>query len=197
MDVHILMGGLIRTMIQPNMERLMGDVQQGTLDYALTKPADAQLLVSVREVRIWQTVDIVTGALVLGWAVAQLQTTVGVWQALSFAVALVLGGLMIYSFWLILTTGAFWIVRVDNIIKLFAGVYQAGCWPVGIYPGWLRAGLTFLVPVAFAVTVPAESLTRRLTWQTLGGAALLTFALLALARWVWRKGLRNYSGASA
>jgi ABC-2 type transport system permease protein len=179
------------------MERLMGNVQQGTLDYALTKPADAQLLVSVREVRIWQMVDIVTGALVLGWAVAQLQTTVGVWQALSFAVALVLGGLMIYSFWLILTTGAFWIVRVDNIIELFAGVYQAGRWPVGIYPGWLRAGLTFLVPVAFAVTVPAESLTRRLTWQTLGGAALLTFALLALARWVWRKGLRNYSGASA
>ncbi len=197
MGVHILMGGLIRTTIQPNMERLMGDVQQGTLDYALTKPADAQLLVSVREVRIWQTVDIVTGALVLAWAVAQLQTTIGVWRALSFAVALVLGGLMIYSFWLMLTTGAFWIVRVDNIIELFAGVYQAGRWPVGIYPGWLRAGLTFLVPVAFAVTVPAGSLTGRLTWQTLGSAALLTFALLTLARWVWRKGLRNYSGASA
>ena len=43
------MGGLIQTVIQPNMERLMEDVQQGTLDYVLTKPDDAQLLVSVRE----------------------------------------------------------------------------------------------------------------------------------------------------
>src|SRR5262245_31263799 len=40
MGVHILMGGVIRTAIQPNMERLMTDVRQGTLDYLLTKPED-------------------------------------------------------------------------------------------------------------------------------------------------------------
>jgi ABC-2 type transport system permease protein len=104
---------------------------------------------------------------------------------------------MIYSFWLILTTGAFWVVRMDQIVELFQGVYQAGRWPVGIYPGWLRSGLTFLVPVAFAVTVPAEALTGRLTSQTLLGAAALAFALLLAARWVWFTGLRNYTGASA
>ena len=36
---------------------LMQDVQQGTLDFALTKPEDAQILVSVRQVRIWQVVE--------------------------------------------------------------------------------------------------------------------------------------------
>ena len=44
------MGGVIRATIQPNMERLMGDVQDGTLDFALTKPADSQLLASVQTV---------------------------------------------------------------------------------------------------------------------------------------------------
>ncbi|MEA2619764.1 MAG: viologen exporter family transport system permease protein, partial [Chloroflexota bacterium] len=58
MGVHILMGGVIRTAIQPNMERLMTDVRQGTLDFVLTKPEDSQVLVSVREFRIWQAVDI-------------------------------------------------------------------------------------------------------------------------------------------
>ena len=48
----------------------------------------------------------------------------------------------------------------------------------------LRAGLTFLVPVAFAVTVPTEALTGRLSWQTMLGAAALTTFLLVLARWV-------------
>ena len=42
MGVHILMGGFIRSLIQPNMLRLMDDIQQGTLDFALTKPEDAQ-----------------------------------------------------------------------------------------------------------------------------------------------------------
>src|SRR5512143_1670711 len=100
MGVHILMGGLIKTTIQPNMERLMGDVQQGTLDYTLTKPADSQVIVSVREVRIWQTVDILMGAIVLEVAVAQMQAKIGFWQALGFAAALLMGGLMIYCFWL-------------------------------------------------------------------------------------------------
>jgi ABC-2 type transport system permease protein len=197
MGVHILMGGLIKTTIQPNMERLMGDVQQGTLDYTLVKPSDSQLLVSVREVRVWQGVDIIMGLIILIIAVLQLQSRIGIGQALAFAAALLLGGLMIYSFWLILTTGAFWVVRMDQIVELFQGVYQAGRWPVGIYPGWLRSGLTFLVPVAFAVTVPAEALTGRLTSQTLLGAAALAFALLLAARWVWFTGLRNYTGASA
>lgn len=197
MGVHILMGGLIQTVIQPNMQRLMNDVQQGTLDYALTKPVDSQVIISVREVRIWQVTDIIMGLVVLAWALVELQARVGVPQALAFVFALLLGGLMIYSFWLMITTGAFWIVRMDQIVELFQGVYQAGRWPVGIYPGWLRGILTFLVPVAFAVTVPAQALTGRLTWPILLGAAALTLALLTVARVVWRVGLRRYSGASA
>jgi ABC-2 type transport system permease protein len=197
MGVHILMGGLIRTVIQPNMERLMGDVQEGTLDFALTKPEDSQVIVSVREIRIWQTIDIVLGLIVLLVAVFQLRSGIGLGQALGFAAALLLGGLMIYSFWLMLTAGAFWIVRVDQIVELFQGIYAAGRWPVGVYPGWLRTGLTFLVPIAFAVTVPAEALTGRLTLATLGLAGALAIALLVLSRWIWKTGLRRYSGASA
>src|ERR671917_1528542 len=60
LGIQILMGGAIKTYIQPNMTRLIEDVREGKLDYALTKPEDAQVLVSVREVRIWQVVDLVS-----------------------------------------------------------------------------------------------------------------------------------------
>ena len=195
--VHILMGGIIGTFIQPNMIRLMNDVRQGTLDFVLTKPEDAQVLVSVREVRIWQVVDAVVGIIVLAIAVGQLQVGFGFGQAALFAVALVLGGVTIYCFWLILTVGAFWVVRMDQIVELFEGLYQSGRWPVTIYPGWLRISLTFLVPIAFAVTVPAEALTSRLTPETVALAAGFAIALFAFTRWWWRFGLRRYSGASA
>ncbi len=197
MGIHIMMGGLLQATVQPNMQRLMEEVQRGTLDYALTKPADSQVLVSVREVRIWQSVDMLVGLIVLSVAVIQIQARIGIGQALAFAALLLLGGLMIYSFWLILTTGAFWVVRMENVLELFQGVYQAGRWPVDIYPGWLRAGLTFLVPVAFAVTVPAEALTGRLTPTTVLIASALATGLLTLARLFWRFGLRHYSGASS
>jgi ABC-2 type transport system permease protein len=197
MGVHILMGGVIRTVIQPNMERLMTDVREGTLDFVLTKPEDAQVLVSIRDVKIWQAVDIVVGFMVLGVGVAQVQAGVGPAQALLFAAALLLGGLMIYCFWLIVTVGAFWIVRMDEVHELFDGLYQSGRWPVTIYPGWLRISLTFLVPIAFAVTVPAEAITSRLTVETIAVAVTFAVLLLGFTRWWWRFGLKRYSGASA
>jgi len=58
-------------------------------------------------------------------------------------------------------------------LLLFDGMYQAGRWPVTSYPGWLRVGFTFLVPLAFAITVPASALTGRLSASTLLGAAAL------------------------
>jgi len=197
MGVYILMGGVIQAGIQPNMQRLMDEIQEGTLDFALTKPVDGQIIVSIREFRFWQLTDVGVGLAVLVIAVMQLQKQVGAWQGLAFVAALLLGGVMIYSFWLMLTSTAFWLTRIGEMVNLFQGLYAAGRWPVTIYPDWLRLGLTFLVPVAFAVTVPAEALTNRLTPLTLLGALGLALGLLVLARVVWRMGVRNYSGASA
>lgn len=197
MGVHILMGGLIRTTIQPNMIKLMEDVRQGTLDYALTKPEDAQLLVSIRETRIWQAVDVLVGSIVLAAAVVELKGGIGPWDALAFAAALILGGLTIYCFWLILTSLSFWVVRIHETVELFEGIYQAGRWPVTVYPFALRAILTFLVPLAVAITVPAQGITSRLNGRTLVLAAVFTGVLVVATRWFWTVGLRRYSGASA
>ena len=197
MGIQILLGGVIRTTIQPNMERLMEEVRDGKLDFALTKPEDSQLLASVREVRIWRSVDIVSGAAVLGYGIAGLDRGVGLDDALVFLAMLAAGAVMIYCFWLVIATLAFWIVNVFNIIELFDGLYQTGRWPVSIYPGWLRIGVTFLVPIAFAITVPAQAVTSRLAWSTVVLAIGFGVALFAFTRWFWRFGLRRYSGASA
>jgi ABC-2 type transport system permease protein len=197
LGIQILMGGAIKTYIQPNMMRLIEDVRDGKLDYALTKPEDSQVLVSVREVRIWQVVDLVSGSIVLAIGLSDVAAGLGVVDAVAFGAALLLGGLLIYCFWLVIATGAFWVVNMWHAVELFDGIYLTGRFPVGIYPGWLRYSVTFLVPIAFAVTVPAEAVTSRLEWQTLALATVFAVALFAFTRWFWRFGLRHYSGASA
>jgi ABC-2 type transport system permease protein len=195
--VHTALGGVIRALIQPSMQRLMEDIREGTLDHVLTKPVDAQLLVSVRQVSVWQLVDVVVGLGVVVVALLQLGHGIGVGQVVVFLAALALGTVMIYCLWMVITTGAFWIIRMEHVAELFNGLYQAGRWPVGLYPGWLRGLFTALVPLAFAVTLPAEALTGRAGWLALGGAALFTAVLVAFTRWFWRLGVRNYAGASA
>ena len=195
--VYILVGGVIGVVIQPSMEDLIESVREGTLDFTLTKPEEAQLLVSIQEVDIWEVLNIVLGLGVLGVALGRLGENVGPAQAAAFGVMLLAGGVIVYSFWLILATLSFWFLRVENILVIFQSVYEAGRWPVSIYPGWLRFGLTLIVPVAFAVTVPAEALTGRLDWLTAMAAVGLAALLFVVSRLVWRVGLRRYSGASA
>jgi ABC-2 type transport system permease protein len=197
MGIYILMGGVIGTFIQPNMNRLLSEIGEGTLDFALIKPVDSQVLVSLRELSLWSLTDVIVGLVVAGVAIAQLQQQVGIWQALGFVAALVLGGILIYCFWLIITSIAFWVIRLNDFILVFQAIYSAGRWPVSIYPDWLRIGLTFLVPLAFAITVPAEALTGRLSPLTLLGALAMTVLFAGLARLMWSLGVRRYSGASA
>jgi len=195
--VYILVGGIIRFAIQPGMEQFITSVRKGTLDFILTKPEDAQFLVSIQRMRIWEIIDIMLVFSVLVAALIRIGKGVGIWQTVDFCIMLVAGATIVYCFWLILATLSFWLVRVENILTIFQSMYEAGRWPITLYPGWLRFVLTFLVPVAFAVTVPAEALTGRLTLPTALLAVAGAAALFAASRAFWKKGLRNYTGTSA
>lgn len=81
--------------------------------------------------------------------------------------------------------------------ELFTGLYRAGQFPVTIYPIWLRMSLTYLVPIGFAVTVPSESLTGRLTTERLVITAGFVVVAFLATRMLWKVGTRRYSGASA
>lgn len=197
LGVYLLAGGVIQLVIQPSMQQFIEDVRQGTLDFTLTKPEDAQLLVSVGQVNTWKLTDVFLGSGVLAVALVKLGLDVGFREAAAFCLVLSCGGTIIYSFWLILATLSFWLIRTDNILFIFQNMYEAGRWPIGIYPHWLRFILTFLVPVAFAVTVPAEALAGRLTEGRVAMAVCLAVAIFVLARGFWKHGVRNYSGASA
>jgi ABC-2 type transport system permease protein len=195
--IFFLMGGCIRLVIQPSLEQLISSVRDGTLDFTLTKPEDAQLLSSIQRVDIWKLTDAALGLGILAYALVRMGEHVGLREAVGFVAALLAGGAVVYSFWMILAASAFWFVRVENILMVFQSMYEAGRWPVSIYPGWLRFALTFLVPVAFAVTVPAQALAGTLRWQLLVGSWVFAAALFVLARVVWLRGIRRYEGASA
>jgi ABC-2 type transport system permease protein len=195
--VYMMVGGAIALVLQPGMQLLMEDVRKGTLDFILTKPADAQLLVSVRQVQIWKLTDILLGIVLLIVSMLQMGQSLSGVQVLNFAVTMLAGGAIIYSFCLMLATLTFWFVRMENVLFIFNSMYDAGRWPLTLYPRWLRGILTFVVPVGFAVTVPSQALLGKLD----GGTLLLTIALavfmLVASRLFWLFGVRHYSGASA
>jgi ABC-2 type transport system permease protein len=125
-------------------------------------------------------------------------TVITAQQWLAFVLTLAFGVVIVYSFLLLLGTCAFWFVKLENILVIFSSVFgQAGRWPITIFPPWLRMVLTFVIPVAFAVTVPAQALAGGLTWLNVLAAGGLAALFFTGARIFWFIALRRYTGASA
>jgi ABC-2 type transport system permease protein len=70
-------------------------------------------------------------------------------------------------------------------------------YPVGIYPGWLRFVLTWIVPVGIMTTVPAETLTGKASPWILALAVMLAAVLFVGASALFRAGLKRYASASS
>ncbi len=197
LSIYILVRGEINVIIQPSMQQLLNAIYQGTLDFTLLKPVEAQFLVSTQYINIWGSVDIVEGSVMLVGSLIYLGSQVELKLVILFILTMLVGGAIIYSFWLLLASCAFWLIRIESILAIFQTMYQVGRWPVSIYPIWLRFIFTFLVPIALATTVPAKALTGQISLLDLLIVIIIMAVLLVTSRLVWLKGLKNYTGASA
>ncbi len=197
LGIHVLLGGIMATFILPNMFSFMYEVREGELDFALMRPVDSQMFISTRQLGFWSVVDIIVGIVVLGWAFAELAETIGPVDLVLFGIGLICGALILYSVWMAFTTTAFWLIDTDDMATIITGLYDAGRWPIRIYPLWLQGALTAVVPLGVAITVPAEAITDRLTPTAMGTLILVTVVAVTASRAYWQYGVRNYSGASA
>ncbi|HET9872858.1 MAG TPA: ABC-2 family transporter protein [Propionibacteriaceae bacterium] len=196
--IHFFISGLIGLVIRPSMEAMMEGIRLGTFDFVLTKPADSQLLASSQVVAPQAVTDVVVGVGVISFGLTRIGVGLDVASVALFLATLVAGFAIVYGFLLMLSTCAFWFVKLDNILVIFQALFgNAGRWPVTIFPGGLRLVLTFVVPIAFAVTVPAQAITGQLT----GSGAVLSIGVAVLflvaSRLFWFFALRRYTGASA
>ena len=64
LGTYTTLDAFIRALVLPNMWMLMQDVQEGTFDAVLLMPADEQLIVTARELSIWDLSGVVIGGCV-------------------------------------------------------------------------------------------------------------------------------------
>jgi ABC-2 type transport system permease protein len=77
------------------------------------------------------------------------------------------------------------------------GIFQMARYPLGMYPGWLRLVLTWIIPVGVITTIPAQALTGSLSAQNLILSLGLAIVLVTIASVLFRLGLKRYASASS
>ncbi|GAA5532728.1 ABC transporter permease [Deinococcus aluminii] len=191
----MLTEGVISVFIQPNMSKIAEAIRTGSMDFTLLKPVDAQFNVSARNLNVLRVTDLLIGAGLIAYAAAHLTVTLP--GVLGAAVLYLSAVVIVYCIWLGLSTTAFWWVKTQNITELFNGVFGAARFPVTAFPVPVRALLTFVLPVAFITTVPAQAMTGTLTPALAFASPLVAGALFVLTRLFWLKAVASYTSASS
>jgi ABC-2 type transport system permease protein len=189
--------GMVDTFVTPNVRDFTEHLRLGTMDFILTKPLNSQFHASLRRINIWRSVDMLIGAGVIAYALNHLGATLTPDRWAMFLMLLLCAAIILYSLIMLLITSAFWFVQLENVMELMFTFYEAGRFPVSVFPAWLRAILTFVVPIAFITTVPAAVIIGRLNAEFVLLAVIVTAVLFVVCTAFWRFAVRHYSSASS
>jgi ABC-2 type transport system permease protein len=193
----VALKGFLEGAVSPSLTTVIEHVRQGTLDFVLLKPADAQLLVSVAKVEPWRVIDLAGAGIIFVYAFRQLGTAPSITEVFV-ALAMLLSALLIlYSMAILVVSIAFFAVRVDNLIYLFQSVFDVARWPGTVFRGALSIVFTYVLPLALMTTYPALALLGKLQATTALGALAGTIGFAAFARLAWRLSIRKYTSASS
>jgi ABC-2 type transport system permease protein len=192
-----LLRGVLDGAVNPSLTAVVDHIRQGTLDFVLLKPADAQFLVSTTRFEPWKVVDVAAAFGILAFAfhlVGRAPSAAGVALACALLACAVV---VLYSLWILVISAAFWVVRLDNLAFLFGSIFDFARWPVGLFRGPVRLLFTFVIPLGLMTTYPAEALLGALDARTAALSALGSFAFAAVARTVWTRAIARYTSASS
>ncbi len=195
LGIFTLLQGFSSTFLAPNLNSIVKLVQQGTLDFVLLKPISSQFWLSGHTISPWGIPDLVFGAGLIFYAGNQLNIQIS--DYLLSAIPLVFGLASLYSLWFMLGATSIWFVKIYNVTEVLRGLLEAGRYPMVAYPTAYRFFFTFVIPVAFLTTVPAEAMLGRVQLGWIVGAGILAIALLFIARSFWGYALRFYTSASS
>ena len=192
-----LLKAILDGAVTPSLNTVVERIRNGTLDFVLMKPADAQFLVSTARFEPWRIVDLAAGAGILVWAFHLLETVPRPEHVAVSALLLVAAVAVLYSTWILVVAAAFWVVRLDNLSYLLSSVIDFARWPIHVFRGPLRVFFTVVIPLALMTTYPAEALLGRLAARTaveaIAGALVFTVA----GRLIWTRAIGKYTSASS
>lgn len=173
-----------------------GEIWLGTFDFTLLKPVNTQFYVSFRSWDLWQFFELLVGLSILCWGLFLLDQPLNpahlAWFLLMLIVALVVG----YAILLILETGSFYYLGTP-LTWFFSSIMNLSRYPVVIYPSWIRTILTWVIPVAFMVTVPTQALLGTASLRLMAAGIILAAILFWLSSVFFQRSLRRYSSASS
>lgn len=181
-----------------NLRRLPKWIWTGELDMFLTKPLNSQFFVSTRDIWFPIFLNIIPAIWLVFSGFSNLGQRPDLLNISLFIVSSFLGILIIYGFWFIVVTFAFFLDRADNLPYLpQAIVDRLAQYPIDIFKDKTRFIFIWFIPLAFVASFPAGILLGRFSYIYIIYGLFLAALLIYLSNKFWRFALKHYCSASS
>ncbi len=185
------------------VEELAVHVQGGTFDRLLLRPVSALIQLCALEFELRRAGKLIPNVATLVVGLVATDVELDVRSLGLLAIGLASGSAIYAALWILSASISFWAVSALQATHAFTyGGQFANQYPLHLYPGWIRAILGWLIPLAFVAYVPAIELIGAPNPLGLPGWLVLLSPLagvgaLAVALTVWTTGIRHYQSTGS
>lgn len=180
-----------------NLLGVPGMIRSGSLDYYITKPVNAQFLISLRNVDLGSLISVVAGIIMISFALIQGG------MELTFAgsvlyVGSIFHALMVqYSVYFSLTCLSFWLVKADFVESIHGILCYFSTRPVNVYKGFIRFVLSYVLPYGLALTVASKAAVKTVRFPEYLSFLILSWSVFGVSILLWKFSVKRYSSASS
>lgn len=189
--------GILDTFCSYNIAMFPQNVQRGQFDLMLVKPLPSQFAVAFQNFHIYNLGSIISGLVLFSYGIWHIQPIPTLTQWLLFFLVIACGIVIFYSLLILVASLVFYFERLAALYGFMTLFTEPLTVPFDIFPRAPRLLLTYILPIAFIVFVPAQVITGKLAPWQVPVAIILAVIFLVLANLAWRAGLRRYTSASS
>lgn len=184
-------------LFQRSINHLVREVAAGNLDLILTKPFSSQFYYSFFLIRSFELINLLIPITLLWYALSQLYLFYTFFDLCLMLVLLICGIIIFYSIYIMCATITFWVGKFNSFPNIFNILSIPLSVPLDIYGKNASFLLTYILPLAFVVTIPAKVLLGKISFTFVGLGIFFACIFLACSIKLWNKAILNYSSASS
>ncbi len=197
LGTSMLLQRLLMGFFWTNLFELGRNIRSGQFDFVLAQPGHPLFMTATRKLDPDSLINIVTALGVIAYAAHQLGLHPG-WAGLALYAGLVGCALIIHFAALLLVTATtFWIIGSQGIEGSYFTLFEFSRLPRQAFHGVANVIFVYGLPAVIASNLPASALLHGFTPGHVLWLGLTAAAWLAVAIFVFNRGLKRYSSASS
>jgi len=195
LGVYMFIKGIFEFTIRKGLDRLPRYVRKGTFDGVLLRPVDSLFQVAISKLDFDDLSQIIISFVLIAYSLRKLAWGFNWVYFSAFVLILFCATVILFANYLVVMTATFYFTRIHHE-EIYKNFLQMTRIPLDIYSREVQLIFTYVIPMAFFVTLPTKAILGSLNPVFIIVTPIFAAANIYLAVKFWNYSLRFYNSSS-